>query len=42
MGPVQISLRFKKLSGAVKGKSITSKPEEDEEDFQALIDQLDA
>lgn len=42
MGPIKISPRFNKLSGAEKGKAITTDPEEDDEDLQALIDQIDA
>jgi len=41
MGPIRISSRFNKLSGAKEGKGITTKPEEDDEDLQDLIDHID-
>lgn len=44
MGPIHVSPRnpwFHKLSMVEKGKSITIETEEEEEDFQALITQIE-
>jgi len=42
MGPFSVSLRFSKRSVTEKGKAVTTKPDEDNKDLQALIAQIEA